>query len=799
MSEDKKAEISAVEGNSSLLEDASTLLMFHNTVLTKEPVFNKQVTSNLREPISPVIQQKEIVVKKSPIQPVISVPVPVPIPVTVNVPETNEKPAPEPVETEEEVETKEEQKTVDETVEKDKDLTAVATPVVGSVEQFSAQPPQPLSKDLDEEALTDIEDFKKEQDQDETQTQGLGLGLVQDPVQDPTQDQVQDQDQDQDQYNTEDESKVKPVKQEKVKKPRKHKKKETKQVPKEYIVHPDSGLISCVCNYDHDDGFTIQCDYCNRWQHASCMGIESMDNVPDDYLCNICQPRDIDARRAKIIQTKFLNQSKKKNSNKRSASVDPENDVSGSSKEREKEKDSKEKDFKEAKDSKDSKDSKPKPKPKENPYNKNLDDTEIIVPDEEHLYDVTYYEIEDYEYEDEIIENYVKDVRNFDKIKNIIKLSNKEFNSMKAELFTKNYSETNIKKFNGIFRLGLYSDDSIQPNEIISEYVGVVCSKFKYIENSRNKYKLIGVEKPQVVFLDDLPILIDSRMSGNLTRFIRRSCRPNCVIKPVIVGKSAVKFVLVATKAIKSQTELTIPWNWCPSHPMNKLISGEYTSFDAFDDFSKHKLITTVESLLTFVECGCVQNNDCFLSKIKKSSIHLHRNLRKIGTVANNAANILEPEFADRKTSIQQRLENSYKTIISDINEMDAIEKDSLITKEVNNGDNVEKILIKPFIYSYLHRKRHYSETLTQDENLPVPIEILPEIIDSNNLNGDSNKSINISNNVLSNDNNNDKSNNPNDISKDKNADNMKEKVVPPRPVKKLSFADYVKKKKPTN
>ncbi|KAL7340027.1 hypothetical protein BJY59DRAFT_219484 [Rhodotorula toruloides] len=37
--------------------------------------------------------------------------------------------------------------------------------------------------------------------------------------------------------------------------------------PPPYAVPPESGLIRCVCPYTIDDGFTIQCDICNVWQH----------------------------------------------------------------------------------------------------------------------------------------------------------------------------------------------------------------------------------------------------------------------------------------------------------------------------------------------------------------------------------------------------------------------------------------------------------------------------------------------------------------------------------------------------
>lgn len=54
------------------------------------------------------------------------------------------------------------------------------------------------------------------------------------------------------------------------------------------------GEIRCICNIQDDDGFTIQCDSCSVWQHAVCVNISDND-VPDQYLCDRCNPRYLDA------------------------------------------------------------------------------------------------------------------------------------------------------------------------------------------------------------------------------------------------------------------------------------------------------------------------------------------------------------------------------------------------------------------------------------------------------------------------------------------------------------------------
>ncbi|KAJ7377586.1 Histone-lysine N-methyltransferase 2E [Desmophyllum pertusum] len=63
----------------------------------------------------------------------------------------------------------------------------------------------------------------------------------------------------------------------------------------------DDGVTRCICEFDHDDGYMICCDKCSVWQHIECMGISS-DAVPENYLCDKCQPRTLDKDRARAIQ-----------------------------------------------------------------------------------------------------------------------------------------------------------------------------------------------------------------------------------------------------------------------------------------------------------------------------------------------------------------------------------------------------------------------------------------------------------------------------------------------------------------
>ncbi|GAV27478.1 hypothetical protein PMKS-000946 [Pichia membranifaciens] len=368
-----------------------------------------------------------------------------------------------------------------------------------------------------------------------------------------------------------------------------------------YAVGPDAGIISCICGYDHDDGLTIQCDKCFRWQHLVCMGFESINDTPDDFQCNLCNKNlHVDAARAKKLQENYLKEekSKKKRSPYAVESSKANTKNIGAAQ------------FKKRK----------------------VDDNSAEAVGV-NKYKTLYFPIDYFVFRSSSIKSLYDQLPELlKKNKQIVRVDKPNLNKMvlnSATVNIKSTPENSKMKFTGISKLGLYSTKTVKDSGFISLFSGEIDTKQNYISEKINKYWLLGCPKPGVFFHPSLPIVIDERGLGNHTRFIRKSCKPNCEIRTIVVNRQETALGLFATKEIKADHELTLPWEWEVDHPILKIINNTET-FESMNTEMKMVLINSIQCILDLTDCGCyTSSSDCVISKVKKMSAYLQRSTRK--------------------------------------------------------------------------------------------------------------------------------------------------------------------------
>lgn len=416
-----------------------------------------------------------------------------------------------------------------------------------------------------------------------------------------------------------------------------------------YAIDPDAGIISCICGFDHDDGLTIQCDKCFRWQHLVCMGFKSINETPDNYQCNLCNKNlKVDIDKAKKLQKKYLNDEENKRKRNNNDKLNDNKSIGA-----------------------------PTFKKRKINSNNNLD-----------RYNTLYYPIDYFIFKSSSIKsliNHLLESSKFDK--SIIKFDKFQFNKIlndKNNLIIKTGHENIKSKFNGIPKIGLYTNKLIKDKSCISLMSGELDIKQNYIGEKINKYWILGCAKPQVFFHSNLPIIIDQRCLGNYTRFIRKSCKPNCEIKTILINKNEISFAIFATKEIKIENELTLPWEWDVDHPILNIINNLKT-FDSIDHENKLRIVNSMQSIIDLTECACSStSNDCIFNKIKKFTSHLQRNTRK-GNIYH-----ITPSPNQKYIPIQDRFEQRNNLLLNKIKEDENKElvKSDIINDNTNCNDD---------------------------------------------------------------------------------------------------------------
>lgn len=535
-----------------------------------------------------------------------------------------------------------------------------------------------------------------------------------------------------------------------------------------YAVGPDAGIIGCVCGYDHDDGLTIQCDKCFRWQHLVCMGFDSITDTPDDFQCNLCNKNmKVDAAKARRTQEAYLKEERAKG-RKIPYSTEPEKDAAKNI-------------------------GAPQFKKKKPDDNVEITGTQ--------KYQTLYYPINYFVYKSSIIKSLFNQLPEIlMKDKSILKIERTALSKLvlkSSNLNIKSANE-NKSKFTGISKLGLYPTTALEESTCVSLVSGEIDTKENYMMDKVNKYWLLGCPKPHVIAHSDLPIIIDQRGLGNYTRFIRKSCKPNCVMKTILIGKSEISMGVFTTREIKPDQELTLGWEWDVSHPMLKMINNNET-FDNLDADSKVTLINSIQSILDLTDCACASASDCMINKVKKSTAYLQRNTRK-----NNISN-LTPTPNQKHVPIEERLETRNKIILNNI-QKDAMNDDiiadtNLVNEESGDSaisDRTVNLKFKPRSKNTLYnlhilpkqfevlKKYMVSEeakkqgagvvTLKENELMPIPISVNQKVLQTLESVG-AEKTAALSSNIS------------NKVSGDVKPEER------PKVVKKFSLADYKKKK----
>ena len=373
--------------------------------------------------------------------------------------------------------------------------------------------------------------------------------------------------------------------------------------------------IKCICDFQDDDGNTIFCETCETWQHIDCY--YEPGKVPgkdDNHNCVDCEPRTLDARlaterqRAKRMDIDLGEKKVKKppgKSHKRKARpIDPQPVTNGLSDKN---------DLASPRNSAgvNGRDQPPPTKRQKSGHKQSnsmaMQTTTIKLPSQSQSRrsasasnlsptkagDQTTPDLVDEPYSAEFMTLYDDDPGDTNEKANVhsgvsmlnsLALWSEDVDALaKAtngrthpEVFQrtlqpvdeitppaihKQIREDMEKEYHGRHPKWIYLtvDSDLEPETIIGELRGHVGFMKDYVQNGKNRWEYLRHPMPFVFFHPSLPIYIDTRSSGNILRYLRRSCQPNLTMKTFLETRDY-HFCWVANKRIEAGSELTIPW-----------------------------------------------------------------------------------------------------------------------------------------------------------------------------------------------------------------------------------------------
>ncbi|KAI9678282.1 MAG: hypothetical protein M1817_006227 [Caeruleum heppii] len=158
---------------------------------------------------------------------------------------------------------------------------------------------------------------------------------------------------------------------------------------------------------------------------------------------------------------------------------------------------------------------------------------------------------------------------------------------------------------------------------LVGELKGEIGHLRDYWQNPNNRPSLRHPE-PFVFFHPQLPIYIDTRTEGTTCRYVRRSCRPNVMMRTLISDGHEYHFCLCATENLEPGTEITIAWDPDPetSSLLNRELAENGSADVKAEGLSQGEYDYTagwVETVLAnFGGCACNSPRDCALAQFDR-------------------------------------------------------------------------------------------------------------------------------------------------------------------------------------
>ncbi|WPG99542.1 Hypothetical protein R9X50_00235900 [Acrodontium crateriforme] len=416
-------------------------------------------------------------------------------------------------------------------------------------------------------------------------------------------------------------------------------------------AHEDDGQISCFCGFADDDGNTVACDLCNRWQHTTCYYPQyDGRDLPDElqHFCVECRPKPFNAEAARARQ-------QQKRDRHHSLSNGTKRQVTKSHKKKVKDQSNTTLTngwpLDKARHDRNSASPRDQPPPAKRPKTSHRPSESISKPLSRKRNASVANNRSSSQSPDRPSEyyssEYLRTCKDDDwapadaNLYNDIKVTNKlsQWLHMSDEDFQKEHGQGkgdllmrwdgDLDDIPGKAQIEIMDGHDLHENPelpsfkavtvkepvasgaYIGELRGHVGFTAQYKEDPSNRWASLRHPEPFVFLHPSLHIYVDARNEGTDLRYVRRSCRPNAKLQVLITDSTNYHFCFMATEEIHPGMEVAVAWDTQDSI---------YRASNGISSKEMDHLSTWVSNVLANCgPCACNINGiECFMARFDR-------------------------------------------------------------------------------------------------------------------------------------------------------------------------------------
>nr|POE54495.1 set domain-containing protein 3 [Quercus suber] len=420
----------------------------------------------------------------------------------------------------------------------------------------------------------------------------------------------------------------------------------------------DDGQISCLCGFDHDDGNTVACDDCNRWQHIDCYYPHLEGPLPEQlqHYCLDCKPRRFDHGDARELQQRRREQqvssvngarrpTSKSHKKKVKAEATPAHtngwplDKTRHDRNSASPRDQQPPPAKRPKTSHRASDATANPSTKGHSRKRNASNVNgarsltrspeppipLYTPEFLQAYGQDNWSVTDANLHNGIsVTNELTDwlrkpddlfrsMHNVDKGEVLMRWDG-ELNDIpgKAQLEIRDMHDESvlIEHQHPAWKI-VTVQEPVASGGYIGELKGHVGFRDQYLQDPTNRWSSLRHPEPFVFFHPKLPVYIDARSEGTDLRYVRRSCTPNARLQILVTEGTDYRFCFMATALIEPGQEVSVAWDTADAVPgkqnLNTMSPSEMGQFRTWASIVMANCGPCACSLPTGHTCGFAQ------------------------------------------------------------------------------------------------------------------------------------------------------------------------------------------------